>query len=692
MHGSAFFADLALVLGVAGVTAVVARSIRQSTVLGYLLAGLIVGPYLPIPVFADSERVAALAEFGVVLVMFALGLEFRVAKLLRVLPISGLTGLVQVAFLAWCGFTVGTLLGWRTIESVFLGASLSISSTMVVSKVFDQVEVERDARQFVLGVLVVQDVLAIVLIAVLTAVVAGSGLGPGELLATLGRLAAVLLALTVGGMLVVPRLVRVVARLGSREILVVVAVGLSFGLARLAQELGYSAALGAFLAGILVAESGRASAVEPLVQPLRDVFAAVFFVSVGMSVDPRLAAEHVPTTVLVFAVVVLAQFGSVSVAGLLSGLGIRRSVTAGLALGQIGEFSFILAAIGVEGGVVRPELQSVLVTVAVLTAFTTPLFVGAAGRVVHSVDRRLPHRVQHLLSLYGSWVDRFRAGQRDPASRTPVRRAVRALGIDALGLLLLLAGCVAWLADVAGWVEARFLLPAWGALGAVVAVVVAAGAPLLVGLVRNTAKLASWIGDSVLARYDEPSPAARLAAHSSRVMVVLGLLLAVGMPSIAVLRPLLDAAYGMASLALVVTGIGVHLWRNAGAMETEYRSGVEGLAELVARQAQEGSGRAEPAAGAPALPPGLETARSLPVREGCAAVGRTLADLDLRARTGATVVAIQRADAQLLLPTGRERLEVGDTLALVGSGGAIARARELLDEPVEPVEPAGALS
>lgn len=673
MEHSVFVFDLAIVLCVAGITAVFARACRQSTVLGYLFAGLIVGPYLRIPVFADPARVGALAEFGVILVMFALGLEFRIAKLRRVLPVSGLTGVLQVAFLAWSGIAVGGLLGWGATESTFLGASLAISSTMVVFKVFEQVDVPKDAREHVLGVLVVQDVLAIVLIAAMTAVAAGGGLGPGALAATLARLGAVLFLLTAGGLLIVPRAMRRVSRLRSREISVVVAIGLSFGMAVLAQEFGYSVALGAFLAGILVAESGRGRSIEPLVQPLRDVFASVFFVSIGMTVDPRIALEHLPLAIGVFAVVVLGQLFSVTVAGLLSGLGIRRSVTAGLALGQIGEFSFILAAIGVQAGVVRPELQAVLVTVAVFTAFSTPLLLGASDRVVRTVDRLLPGRIHRVLAVYGAWLERSR--QEAPPRRSPARRALRVLALDTVVLLLLLAACSAWVVDLAAWVEARFGLPSIGARTIVVAFAVALALPVLIGLVRNTVHLASWAGENLLERNEQPTPGAQLAYGIVRTLVVLVVLLAVGMPSIAVLRPLMDASYGMALLLTVVSGVGLHLWRNAGAMESEYLAGVEQLAGVLARQTGD---EPEPVERAPALLPGLEDARHETIDADSGVAGLSLAELDLRARTGATVVAIRRREAGIVLPTGQERLGAGDTLVLVGSDEALDQASALL--------------
>ena len=300
-----FVVDLAIVLSVAGVTSVLARLLGQPSILGYLLAGFIVGPYIPIPVFADPQRVQELAEFGVLLVMFAIGLEFRISKLMSVLPLSGLTGLIQVSFLVWCGFSVGHLIGWNTVQSVFLGASIAISSTMIVSKVFEDHPPAPQVRQYVLGVLVVQDVLAIVLIAATTAIAAGGGLAPMQLVTTIGGLAAVLFGMLVGGMLVVPRLMRAVVRLRSPEISAVVSVGLCFGLAELAATFGYSVALGAFIAGMLVAESGQGVTVEHLIRPLRDVFAAVFFVSVGMTVDPFQAFDSIGVTLLVFRILVL---------------------------------------------------------------------------------------------------------------------------------------------------------------------------------------------------------------------------------------------------------------------------------------------------------------------------------------------------------------------------------------------------
>lgn len=418
---------------------------------------------------------SALAEFGVILVMFAVGLEFRIGKLVRVLPVSGLTGLIQVSVLMWCGFTLGQWLEWSTIESVFLAACVAISSTMVVSKVYEQRPVDQDVRHYVFGVLIIQDVVAIVLIAAMTAIATGGGLAPAELAVTVGRLAVVLVGMLVGGMLVVPRVIRAVARLNSVEILSVVSIGLCFVIALLAERLGYSLALGAFIAGILVAESGRGAQVEHLIQPVRDMFAAVFFVSIGMTVDPSRAIMHLPTTGLVFVVVVLAQFLSVSFVGALSGNGLRRSITAALSLGQIGEFSFILASIGIAAGVVRGDLQPILVTVAILTAFTTPLLLGAVDRIVEGVDRLLPSRLQGLFGLYEEWSDRIRS-KRGERERSLTARAIRALTLDAAALIAILVITIVGLQRASGELALRL------DLGLEYARWIVAGSALLLGV------------------------------------------------------------------------------------------------------------------------------------------------------------------------------------------------------------------
>ncbi|HEY7600549.1 MAG TPA: cation:proton antiporter, partial [Candidatus Limnocylindrales bacterium] len=270
-----FLKTLTLVLGVAAVTSVLFQRLRQPVVLGYLIAGLLVGPHVAFPLFADPATIQTLSELGVILLMFALGLEFRLAKLVALAPTAGLTALIQCSFMIWLGFVLGRSFGWTPLESIFTGALLAISSTTIIAKAFDEQRVTGKLREFVVGVLIVEDLIAVLLMAALTAASTGSTLSAGELGLTLARLLGFLVTLVVAGLLIVPRAVQSTLRLGRAETTLVACIGLCFGIALLAQSFGYSVALGAFIAGSLVAESGGEKQIAPLVEPVKDVFAAI---------------------------------------------------------------------------------------------------------------------------------------------------------------------------------------------------------------------------------------------------------------------------------------------------------------------------------------------------------------------------------------------------------------------------------
>src|SRR2546427_12388075 len=264
-----FLRSLTVVLAVAAITTVVFQRLRQPVVLGYIIAGLIVGPHVPIPLVADPGVVQTLSELGVILLMFSLGLDLSVRKLIVVGPTAGLTALLQSSLMVWLGFTIGRLFGWTPLESLFAGAVIAISSTTIIAKAFDEQGITGTLREFVVGVLIVEDLIAVLLMAVLTAIASGTGLAAGPLVATVARLVAFLVTLVAVGLMVVPRAIRAIVRLNRRETTLVASIGICFTIALLAQAFGYSVALGAFLAGSLVAESGEEKQVERLVEPCR---------------------------------------------------------------------------------------------------------------------------------------------------------------------------------------------------------------------------------------------------------------------------------------------------------------------------------------------------------------------------------------------------------------------------------------
>lgn len=663
---SALITDLAIVTLVAGLTGMLARWLGQPSILGYLIAGLIVGPYIPAPMFADPARINELAELGVVLVMFAVGLEFRVARLLELLPITGLTAAIEIAALLWAGTLVGGALGWSTAASVCLGATLAISSTMVVSAVLRGMKVDPDARAHVFGVLVIQDVAAILLMTVVTALSAGKSVGPAALLGLVTQLLVVVAVLLFGGVLILPRIVRYVLARLDEEVLVVLVVGAAFGFALAAHAFGYSVALGAFISGMAVAEARRTAQVKRAIEPLRALFSAIFFVSIGMSVDPIAAWHSLPLALALSAVVIGVQFTSVTVASVLSGSALKKAVFSGLALGQIGELSFILATTAIAGGLLPLETLAALVTVSTLTSFTTPLLLRRAAGLTGLLDRWLPSRVQQALAMHQAFVRRLK----EPNLTGPsLRRPVLAIILDwgALLLLLLVGGRLRVYVP-----EAQHLL----FIGSLLLL----STPFILGLIRSGRALIAAL--SALARSSMGAAAAAPISVSALLAV-----LALGFPTVAVARPLINSGWlelsllGGGLLALLYFGLRV---RDLGG---EYHSQVGRIAlELAQAVRPEDTIDLQPEL-APLVGVDYEV---VVVPRGAQAEGCSLAELNLRAETGAMIVAIRRHDRTTLLPTGSEQLAAGDRVALSGEVDAVQRARARLTRPPPapaPVDP-----
>src|SRR6185295_10985485 len=378
-----FLKALTVVLGVAAVTTVLFQRLRQPVVLGYILAGFIIGPNVPVPLVADRQVIETLSELGVILLMFSLGLEFSLGKLVRLGPSAGLTALFQSSLMVWLGFVTGQLLGWTTLESLFGGAVIAISSTTIIAKAFAEQGIGGPLRELVVGILIIEDLIAILLMATLTAIASGAGLSAAEMAWTTGKLGLFLIALIGIGLLLVPRAVRAINRLGRPETTLVASIGFCFAVSLLAHELGYSVALGAFIAGSLIAESGEQHSIEQLVAPVRDLFAAIFFVSVGVLIDPALIARHWLAIALLTAVVIVGKVVGVVLGAFLTGNRVRSSVQAGMSLAQIGEFSFIIAGLGLSLKATRDFLYPVAVAVSALTTLTTPWLIRASGPVAN---------------------------------------------------------------------------------------------------------------------------------------------------------------------------------------------------------------------------------------------------------------------------------------------------------------------
>lgn len=683
-----FLRTLAVALCVAAVTTVIFQRLRQPVVLGYLLAGVVVGPHTAIPLFADQHSSETLAELGVILLMFSLGLEFSLRRLLRSGGTAAAVGVIQSSLMLWLGYVVAQLLGWSVLESLYAGAAIAISSTTIIVKAFADQGVRGRVTDIVFGVLIVEDIIAIFLIAVLTALSTGTDLTLGGLAATAGRLAAFLAAMLVVGMLLLPRAMRMVVGLGRPETTVVAAIGVAFGGALLAHAAGYSVALGAFVAGALIGDSGVAKQVEHLVEPVRDVFAAVFFVAVGMLINPALIVEHWGAVLAFTAIVVIGKIGAVSAAVFLTGQGVRLAVQSGMSLAQIGEFSFIIAGVGLTLGATGDYLYPVAVAVSAVTTLLTPWLIGAAGPVASFVDRRLPKPVQTFAALYGTWLDGLRRAPDRPTVSATARRLARLLIVDAV-----LTGAVVIGASIGGrrvlaYLERAAGLPERGGWVLVVIAAAVVAAPFWLGILRNARALGLLLGRAAM-----PAPESGrtdIADAPRRAFVVtlqLLILLLVGAPLVAATQPFLPPFQGAAVLVAVLAAFSVAFWRTAANLQAHARAGAEVIVEALAAQAHAPEASAGGLEGLHALLPGLGDPLPVRLAADSRGVGRTLRQLDLRGLTGATVLAIARADGAALVPTGHETLRAGDVLALAGAPDAVAAARDLLLQGPAPLVP-----
>ncbi len=681
MDPHAFLQNLAVVLCVAAVATVVFQRLHQPVVFGYLLAGMIIGPHIPIPFVADPETVRALSELGVILLMFSLGLEFSIRKLVQVSQKAGAVALFECSIMVSVGYLVGQMLGFTRMESIFTGAITGISSTTIIVKAFQEQKVKGRVTELVFGILIIEDLIAIFLLTILTTIARSGAVSPTDVLVTAMRLAMFLTALIGFGILTVPRAIRAVYKLGQPETTLVASIGICFAAALLALSFGYSVALGAFIAGSLVAESGHEVEIETLVRPVRDMFAAIFFVSVGMMIDPKALTEHWGAILALTLAVIVGKVLAVTIGAFLAGHGRRTAMKAGMSLAQIGEFSFIIASVGVASGAVRGWLYPVAIAVSAITTLTTPLLIKLSNRAAANIDHWLPEPIQTVAALYGSWIERVRNSPRAPTERSATNRIIRIILIDAalitaivIGVDLEIDRLTLILGNMTGMPSTRLRF-------VVVLITGLIAVPLLYGLITSARALGNHLARRAFAdpqkgRVD-PADAPRRALV---ILVQLAVVLAVGIPVVAITQPFLPPHQGAFVLALLTLVLLTTLWKNAANLQGHARAGAQIIASALANQMASVDGTSDETKlleDVNAVLPGLGEPVAIRVVPQSIAVGRSLAQLNLRGATGATVLAIRRGTQQISTPLGREVIRADDVVAVAGARDALAVARAI---------------
>lgn len=401
--------DLAVILGIASLVTLLFQKIKQPVVLGYLLSGIIAGPHVPpYDLVTDVPSLHTLSELGVIFLMFSLGLDFSFHKLKRVGTPAIVTGLFEVILVLLIGITLGKILGWPIYDCIFLGAALSISSTTIIIKAMEELGLkDKHFAELVFGTLIVEDLLAILLLAGLSIVVGTHAV----LSATLAD-SAIKLFIVVGswfliGYFLIPPLIRKLVNVANQETLTIVSVALCLLLVCIAAYFGYPTALGAFIMGSILAETDLIQFIEQYVRPIRDIFAAVFFISIGTLIDPNMILQNSWLVILISVVTICAKIIATGIGALISGQNMVTAVRSGFSMAQIGEFSFIIAGLGLTLQVTRPTLFPIIIAVSAVTTFTTPYLIMASAGLGKHLEKSLPSHFKTLLSDYTILIRRY---------------------------------------------------------------------------------------------------------------------------------------------------------------------------------------------------------------------------------------------------------------------------------------------
>ena len=392
--------DLALILIVAGIVTLIFKKLKQPLVLGYIVAGFLVSPNMPYTAsVVDMENVHLWADIGVMFLLFSLGLDFSFKKILKM----GASPVISTCTIIFCmsmlGASVGHLFGWGKMDCIFLGGMLAMSSTTIIYKAFDDLGLRQ--QQFaglVMSVLILEDILAIVMMVMLSAIAGGNDLEGGQMLQSVMKIGFFLILWLVVGIFAIPLFLRSVRSLINNEVLLVVALGLCCAMAVFSTKVGFSSAFGAFIMGSILAETIEAERIEKLVEPVKNLFGAIFFVSVGMLVDPKILVEYaLPIVALVLTILVgQAVFGTMSF--MLGGESLKSAMRCGFSMAQIGEFSFIIASLGLSLGVIGDFLYPVVVAVSVITTFLTPYMIRLATPAYNHLEHHLPTKLVRSLN------------------------------------------------------------------------------------------------------------------------------------------------------------------------------------------------------------------------------------------------------------------------------------------------------
>ncbi len=482
-------ADLALILTSAGVVTVIFKLLKQPLVLGYLVAGFLVGPHLHIfPTVADTADVEVWSEIGIIFMMFGVGLEFSFKKLMSVGSKAFITAFIGIIGMIGVGALLGLIMGWGAMESIFLGGMLSMSSTAIIVKAFDDMKLkDQPFASLTTVVLIIQDIVAVVMMVLISTVAASKNSAPGkEMLMSIVKLVFFLILWFVVGIYLIPTLLRKFKKYINDENLLIISIGLCFAMVIIANGVGFSSALGAFVIGSILAETAESQRIEHLTESIKNLFSAIFFVSVGMMIDPQILAQYWKLILSLVIITLVIKAFVCSASAVVAGANLEDSIKSGFTLSQIGEFAFIIASVAVAQHVMPSYIYPVIIASSVITTFTTPYWIKLATPVYNGLEKRMSPKTKSALDEYALFGSSNEGKKNWSSIIKSTISNVLVFSVLSFATLALLFEILIPFVKKLPYIE---MIPKWGfntlaAIGSLLAI-----SPFLFGIVRNSPKV-----------------------------------------------------------------------------------------------------------------------------------------------------------------------------------------------------------
>jgi len=657
----------------AGVAALVCQLFKQPKIVGYIIAGLVIGPYTPLWSLIDNEMsVLTLADIGIIFLMFCMGFEFNLRKLTAVGVPAFITACADVIFSFWLGLIVGRLLGWNGLESLFLGAIICTCSTTVASRMLTELgHLKERYAAVIMGAAIVEDLAAITLIAVLTGIGITGTVRAESVMLKVGELITFLVVVVLAGFFLVRRGINYIARFKNDELLLMIALGICFSVSLIAVKLQFSLALGAFIVGAVIAESHPAERIAVFSQPIRDIFAPMFFVSIGMLINPAMIVQNIWPIVLITVVVVFGKLAASSFGAFASGVDRETSFRVGAGMAQICEFALIIAALGKSLHITGDYVYSITVTVSVVTIFISPHLLRHAGRLFGVVERLTPKPVAGLMAVYTRWLKNAGRGRLSEPVKKIVRRSLITIAVN-LSIITAIFITVTMLSRYGN--KLPFDVPEY--LGGTKALLWLCGAllaiPLYVATIRKWQAMSMVMSEMKFPHDSVHSHNGIARTLSEKVLVFAGIavLSVYTLMLSSVLLPSLHVLIIMIVLLCAITAI---LWK----FQIKLYARAQNLV------IETFSGDSEPLYVEPlaAMPYLFREARLLSVQVGqnTHVAGQTVRQIGVRALTGATIIGIQRGEEMITNPPLDEIIRVGDKVLLLGLNAQLEKAKDLLE-------------